>query len=86
MINQGVKIENKIELPHGWTEVNQDYMPNCVVLKHSNGYVTIDFEKRIFSLGQGRPQAWRMSMTYAGAGWKKRIVADAIDSFIRAIE
>ena len=61
-----------------WDEEDPSNMPNCTVLKHAiYGYVTVDFDKRIFSIGMGLPRSWLPSMAYSGKGWKERIVADA---------
>ena len=43
------------------------------------GFVTIDFERRIFSTGYGKPRQGATTAEYAGKGWKDRIVRDAID-------
>ena len=68
-----------MELPQAWSEEKHEHMPNYMVLKHEvYGWVTIDLEKRIFSLGMGQPRTWRPSMAYSGRGWKERIAADAM--------
>lgn len=68
-----------MELPQGWSEEKNDDMPKCRVLRHEvYGWVTIDLEKRIFSLGMGQPRTWRHSMTYSGCGWRERIAVDAM--------
>ena len=43
------------------------------------GFVTIDFERRIFSTGYGKPRQGATATEYKGKGWKERIVRDAID-------
>lgn len=73
----------KIEkLPPDWSEDEQNYLPDCAVLRHGGkfvGWVTVDFERRNFALGIGRLPAGRPQPTgYIGRGWKDRLVADAI--------
>lgn len=43
------------------------------------GFVTVDFERRIFSTGYGKPRQGATPTEYAGKGWKERIVRNAID-------
>jgi len=43
------------------------------------GFVTVDFERRLFGSGYGKPRHGASTATYAGKGWKDRIVRDAID-------
>ena len=47
------------------------------------GVVTIDFDRRIFSTGYGKPRHGATATEYAGRGWKDRIVRDAIDHLQR---
>ena len=49
------------------------------------GFVTIDFERRIFSTGYGKPRQGATATEYAGKGGKDRIVRDAIDHLERII-
>lgn len=42
------------------------------------GFVTVDFERRIFSTGYGKPRQGVTDTEYAGKGWKDRVVRDAI--------
>jgi hypothetical protein len=43
------------------------------------GFVTIDFERRLFSTGYGKPRHGATAIEYSSNGWKDRIVRDAID-------
>jgi hypothetical protein len=49
------------------------------------GFVTIDFERRLFSTGYGKPRQGATATDYAGKGWKDRIVRDAIDHLERTM-
>lgn len=70
------------KLPEGWTasvdsrgimEVGR-VAPGA---KFAGGYVSIDFKARIFSGGSGWPWRHAGTETYAGRGWKKKIIEDA---------
>lgn len=47
------------------------------------GFVTVDFERRIFSIGYGKPRQGATATEYTGRGCKDRIVRDAIDHLER---
>jgi hypothetical protein len=49
------------------------------------GFVTIDFERRIYSTGYGKPRQSATPTEYIGKGWKDRIVRDAIDHLERMV-
>jgi len=76
---------NKItyhEQSEGWTH---EHLPDgrCVCFRRpqdlGGGYVTVDFEARIFNTGAGRPYRPAVGKSYGGRGWKDAIVRDAID-------
>lgn len=56
---------------------------HCVCLKRptelGGGFVTVDFERRVFGCGYGRPRTNAGAAEYTGRGWKDRIVRDAIE-------
>lgn len=47
------------------------------------GFVTIDFERRLFSTGYGKPRQGATATEYTGKGWKDRIIRDAINQLER---
>lgn len=49
------------------------------------GFVTVDFERRIFSSGYGKPSQGATATEYTGKGWKDRIVRDAINHLERVM-
>jgi hypothetical protein len=63
--------------------------PHCVCIMRpreiGGGFVTVDFERRIFSTGYGKPRQGAMATEYTGKGWKDRIVRDAIDHLERVM-
>lgn len=70
------------EQQEGWThEQLADCHCICLVRPRElrGGFVTIDFERRVFGCGYGRPRQHAGSSTYAGRGWQERILRDAID-------
>jgi hypothetical protein len=48
-----------------------------------SGFVTVDFERRIFSTGYGKPRQSATATEYTGKGWRERIVRDAIERLER---
>ncbi|MBA9913721.1 hypothetical protein ACUXPM_003749 [Ralstonia sp. 151470066-2] len=73
-------IIDQASLPEGWVAEQHPSFPEVAVLTRPNGgFVSVDLQKRIFSLGYCRPH-FPMSgaATYGGRGWKSRIVADAV--------
>ncbi|MBA9846780.1 hypothetical protein [Ralstonia pickettii] len=76
-------IKSKIDrasLPDGWVAEQHPSFPDVAVLTRPNGgFVSIDLQKRIFSLGYCRPHfPMNGAAAYEGRGWKSRIVADAV--------
>lgn len=56
----------------------------CVVFERpreiGGGFVTVDLERRIFSCGYGWPLRHAGAVdSYAGKGWRDRLVRDALD-------
>ncbi|GGC25437.1 hypothetical protein [Pseudoduganella buxea] len=49
------------------------------------GFMTVDFECRLFSTGYGKPRQGATATAYTGKGWKDRIVRDAIDHLERVM-
>jgi len=43
------------------------------------GFVTVDFERRIFSTGYGKPREHAGDVQYTGRGWADRLARDAVD-------
>lgn len=71
------------QLPAGWIAEPYRVGRDLVVLERpkdiGGGYVTIDFDRRIFATGAGTPRAADLpDKTYEGRGWQTRIVADAV--------
>ena len=77
------------EQGEGWTH---DYTPDgkCICFARpqeiGGGFVTVDFEQRIFSCGYGRPRVHAGSKTYTGRGWKDQIIRDAIDHLEKVMQ
>lgn len=72
----------KLDLPEGWTHetlVGSGKVLVCLA-RPGGGFVTIDFERRIFAGGMGRPNDHLKGSTlvYEGRCWKQNIVKDAI--------
>lgn len=70
----------ELALPEGWTYEKVDH--NCIELcmpAPDLGRVTIDFDKRAFSLGGGLVIRPATNTKYGGRGWAKQIVKDAIE-------
>lgn len=59
----------------------------CFIRPRENGggFVTVDFERRIFGSGYGKPRRAESTSEYIGKGWKDRIVRDAIDHLERVM-
>jgi len=57
----------------------------CIVRPRElgGGFVTIDFERRLFTCGYGKPRQGATTTKYGGKGWKDRIVRDAIEHLER---
>jgi hypothetical protein len=77
------------EQGEGWThEWLQDRQ--CVCFKRPSeiggGFVTVDFEQRIFSCGYGKPRQHAGTKIYAGRGWKDQIIRDAIDHLEKVMQ
>lgn len=74
----------KIEVPEGWTKEEVPNAPQVALGRpraQGGGFVTIDFERRSFGPGYGGYPSARyidLPMNYAGRGWKRQIVADAV--------
>ena len=69
------------EQSEGWThEWLQDAECLCFMRPREvgGGFVTVDFERRIFSCGYGKPRDAASDTKYEGRGWKNRIIQDAI--------
>lgn len=70
------------EQQEGWKhEQLQDKHCICIMrpAEIGGGFVTVDFERRIFSCGYGKPRQHAGAKTYSGRAWKDQIVRDAID-------
>lgn len=69
------------EQQEGWTH-EQLLDKHCVAIMRprelGGGFVTVDFERRIFSCGYGKPREHAGKTTYTGRGWKHQIVRDAV--------
>lgn len=68
-------------IPIGWTV--DHYTPgkpgdHLVVRAGHLGYVTLDFKRRGFRLGVSISGPTVGDATYTGAGWRDRLVADAV--------
>lgn len=70
------------EQNEGW---KHEFIHNdqCVVIERpreiGGGFVTVDLERRIFACGYGWVSQHAGAQAYSGAGWKNRIIRDAID-------
>lgn len=66
----------------GWTH-EQLLDGSCVCVMRprelGGGFVTIDFERRVYSCGYGKPRQHAGNDTYTGKRWRDRILRDAID-------
>jgi len=65
-------------IPSGWTYEPMVGMRNFAVIKGPDGFVSLDFERRLFRGGWttiGRPAS---TEKYTGRGWKSRLVTDAV--------
>lgn len=79
-------MEEEIKFPeqrHGWTH---EYLPDghCVCIQRPNaiggGFVTIDFQRRIFATGMAVPRyAAVAGVEYKGRDWRQRLVRAAIE-------
>lgn len=68
-----------LKLPTGWRFKRYGRHHNVEVLtRPGGGYVTIDFDRRRFVLGQRRPS--RESQFYEGQYWKRHLLAAAIEA------
>lgn len=68
-----------MQLPAGWRFKRYGRHHNVEVLtRPGGGYVTIDFDRRRFVLGQRRPS--RESQFYEGQYWKRHLLAAAIEA------
>ena len=70
------------EQQEGWThEQLQDRHCVCIMRPRElgGGFVTIDYERRIYSCGYGKPRQHAGKGSYVGKGWQNRILRDAID-------
>jgi hypothetical protein len=61
--------------------------PHCVCIMRpreiGGGFVTIDFDRGVFSTSYGKPRQGATATEYAGKDWKDRIVRDAIEHLER---
>jgi len=70
------------EQQEGWTQERlQDDKCVCILRPRElgGGFVTIDFERRIYGCGYGKPRQHAGTRAYTGRGWQDRILRDAID-------
>lgn len=71
-----------LSIPKDW--IAEEVEVNVISLRRLSGveagFVTIDFAKRIFAGGYGRPHELHAKNTrsYSGRGWQQVIVEDAI--------
>ena len=76
------------EQSEGW-KCEQLADKHCVCIMRpreiGGGFVTVDFERRIFGTGYGKPRQGANTAEYQGKGWKDRIVRDAIDFLERTM-
>lgn len=76
---------SELEYPEqreGWThEQLLDGSRVCITRPRElgGGFVTIDFERRVYGTGYGKPRQHAGKEKYTGKGWRDRIVRDAID-------
>ncbi len=72
-----------IKVPEGWTFDLYPHWVSIVIARDTSiggGFVTINFDKRIFASGMtfdcSRPESTK---TYSGRGWTESIVHDAVE-------
>ena len=76
------------EQKEGWTH---EYLPDghCVSFARpaeiGGGFVTVDFKNRTWATGHGKPRTNLATTAYAGAGWRDKIVRDALDHLERVM-
>jgi hypothetical protein len=80
----------KETIPEGWTwEPMYEGDKGLVVISNHttplNGYVTVSFDRRLFTLGKSEPFRWERFVEglydesrYVGHGWRQRLVDDAV--------
>lgn len=69
-------------LPEGWESETYSGRKDIIVLKRpgqGGGFVTLDFEKRIYAAGMGTPRRHEGAQKmYKGRGWNQEFVDDAV--------
>ena len=74
-----------LKLPDGWVADASAWPGGAVVAIEApasiGGFVTIDFDRRVFDGGYGRPGQVNLpsKKKYMGRGWQEAIVSDAIN-------
>lgn len=73
-----------LKVPNGWTADAKVWPGGSVIAfvapAEMGGTVTVDFERRIFDGGYGRPGQLNLpskNKKYTGRGWQDEIVSDA---------
>lgn len=76
---------SKLTVPQGWTAEEVPGSRRQLAIgkprEAGGGFVTVDFERRVFGPGYGGFPSSRyidIPMNYAGRGWQQRIVDDAV--------
>lgn len=76
------------EQNEGWTH---EFLPDgqCVCFTRpaeiGGGFVTVDFQRRVYGTGYGKPHRSASTTDYSGKGWKDRIVRDALNHLERVM-
>jgi hypothetical protein len=79
-------------LPEGWKVERLFTYHQSFVIEAPNkqGFMSIDFNRRAFNTGYGQPHGHcgekNSYDAYKGAGWKKRLITDAVQHLTKILE
>lgn len=78
--NPTPRVIESLTLPKRWTYRRYWKHHNIEILSRpGGGEVTVDFDRRLFTLGATRPSQ-RTDKSYGGNAWKKNLLKDAIEA------
>lgn len=69
-----------LKLPEGWTSERYNI---GTVIRGPSGYVTVNFDRRMFALGHRMP-GFDHDKKYTGRGWSEKLVAAAVVALTEA--